>query len=231
MTLRRLPHNALYLKTPISTSDKALRDIKVMCHRIMSAGLLNPLIVSKQQDRFVIVDGKKRFLAIQVLAHNNKLPRSLSKIPCLVTSDAALKAPVPHAPALMDQQDLVHNIIAAAQDGLTNAQIKYRYACSDDIISQALSVQNLHPKLKIAFCKGTLNLKQAAAFATLPNLQSQWELLIKLGPFASDAHIIKAIAIGSTVIQMSGGDVIILPSRARRPALPPATYRHLAIAA
>ena len=231
MTLRRLPHHALYLNTPASTSDEALQDIKAMCHRIMSAGLLNPLIVSKQQDRFVILDGKKRFLAIQVLAHNNKLPRSLSKIPCLVTRETSLKAPTPCAPALMEQQDLVHNIIAAARAGLTNAQIKYKYACSDDIISQALSVQNLHPKLKIAFDKGTLDLKQAAAFATLPNRQSQWELLSKLGPFVSDAHIIKAIAIGRTVIETSGGDVIILPSRARRMTSAPATHEHWASAA
>jgi len=44
-------------------------------------------------------------------------------------------------------------------------------------------------------------------FATLPNPKSQWDLLIQLGPFASDKDIIAAISKGETVIETKTGNV------------------------
>jgi len=98
-----------------------------------------------------------------------------------------------------------------------------KFQCSPVIVQQTQSLETLHPKLQDAFTSGAINLEQAAAFATLfatlPNPKSQWDLLIQLGPFASDKDIIAAISKGETVIETKTGNVIILPSRAPVPCI------------
>ena len=75
-------------------------------------------------------------------------------------------------------------------------------------------------RLKQAYFGGTLTIEQARAFATLPNMDTQDNLLIALGPFANAPDILNAIRQGETVIDIGGDNVIILPSRPPQRAMP-----------
>lgn len=224
MAIRRLPQTALFLKAAKPMSKPQQQDITEISRHILATGLLNPLIVTPQNGHYIVVDGQKRLRAIQLLARHDLLPRSLSKIPCIVTHEAVPRLTVSSAPSLMSNQDRVHGIITGAAAGMTPAQLRHKYCCGDSAIAQALSLQNLHPKLMLAFNNSVISLPQAAAFASLPNMDSQWELLVKLGPFVSDVEIMKAIETGHTVITLPGGDVMLMPSRPRRPLRAPARH-------
>jgi len=217
MTHIRLSPDLLFVKTAAQASDAISQDIKDLARHIVSTGLLNPLTVMQAQDRYIIIDGKKRFLAIQFLARHDLLPRSLNKIPCTIVADNENRRNKAAAPALMSEQELVHNIILAAGSGLDNAAIRLKFACSDIIISQALSLRGLNHKLLAAFNSGILNMTQAAAFATVQNKQAQWDLLLALGPFVSNTEILKAITAGQTVITLSDDNIIIMPDRRCKP--------------
>jgi len=147
------------------------------------------------------------------------LPRSLCNIPCILIDDATLPADNGPKPLLLSDQELVTGLIHAMNSGSTSCEAANKFQCSPAIVRQAQSLETLHPKLQDAFTSGAINLEQAAAFATLPNPKSQWDLLIQLGPFASDKDIIAAISNGETVIETKAGNVIILPSRAPVPCI------------
>lgn len=229
MTYLSLPQDALTLKPAALISQTYLKDIRKISKHIVATGLLNPLIVAQQQGRYIVVDGAKRLRAIRELIQNKRLPRTLNKIPCIIVdeaSDMTGMAVKSDKPLLLTEADLVHGIILDVDAGLTNREICEKFACSDEVVNQALRVPCLHPKLQSAFSRGTIDLKQAAAFASFPNLKSQWQLLLALGPFASDTDIINAISGGNTVLELKTGDVIILPSR--RPNQPAYTAAHTA---
>ena len=113
----------------------------------------------------------------------------------------------------LSEQELVHLILRAVANGATYTQIRMKFICSEDMITQARSLSRLHTKLMLAFIKMKINLTQAAAFCTLPNPQAQLNLLSDLGSFVNDPDVISAVASGKTVIKLPDGDVIILPSR------------------
>ena len=215
MTLISIPQDALILKAPFGFSIAERKGIEEMCRQIVSFGLLNPLIVKREKGRFVIVDGKKRFQAIKKLAKMNKLPRSLNKIPCVVKDDEIVIKLSPEKPLLLSEQDLVHEILTQDAKGQTYREISRSLECSEKVITQARSLCRLHSKLMLAFMNNTITLAQAAALSTLPNKDAQWDLLMQLGPFATEPQIIEAIASGETVLELPNGDTMILPSRAQ----------------
>lgn len=219
MTVISLPQEALASKIAFCFSRETKRDIDALCQDIARVGLLNPLIVMKEKGRYVILDGKKRFQAIRKLTRRKMLPRTLNKVPCIVTDRISISEHKSAKPILLSDQDLAAGITQMVGLGSTPKEAGLKYQCSSEIVSKALSLENLHQKLREAFASGTINLEQAAAFATLPNPKSQWDLLLKLGPFISDTAIISAISDGDTVIETSAGNIVILPSRAPAPAL------------
>lgn len=218
MTIISLSQDVLFSKTPIGFYISNKRRIDDLCQHIIATGLLNPLVVIRQNGRYLIVDGKKRFEAIKKMTRLKTLPRALNKVPCIVANNVQPPASMEHKPMLLSEQDLVHGILNASKSGKTIKDICHDFACSPETVGKALSIQTLHAKLKLAFTNATINIDQAAAFATLPSPGSQWDLLIQLGPFAADTDIITAIAEGQTVIELSSGDILILPSRASKPS-------------
>jgi len=146
------------------------------------------------------------------------LTHTLHTVPCLLSdSDPTTSEPI-NKPLLLSDYELVQEIIKANEAGKDEKDIIEMLECSQQVIRQALSLKSLCPKLEQAFMNMAINLAQAAALATIPNPQAQWELLVQLGPFVSEPDIIKAIAKGKTVLELPNGDVLLLPSRT--PILP-----------
>lgn len=64
---------------------KKFEDIKELSSNIIKEGLLEPLKVMKEKDKYILVDGERRFRALQLI---NKLPDSEYHIvPCIVLKD------------------------------------------------------------------------------------------------------------------------------------------------
>lgn len=213
MTLLTLPLNGLCIRSNMSFIISEKKNIDEMCKRITSVGLLNPLTVSQEKGRYLIIDGKKRYCAIKKLMRANRLPRSLNKIPCILNDKTPLLTSAPEKPLLLSEQDLAHQILRADARGATYPEICALLDCSETVITRARALKHLHPKLMLAFMNEAINLAQAAAFSTLPNQAAQWALLSKLGPFATEPQIIEAIASGETVLNLPNGEIMILPSR------------------
>ena len=203
---------------------KSRADIHRLAKRILRDGLLNPIWVKKSTSGFVVVDGGKRLTAMKLLQRAGRLPRSLSKVPCVITDAPLAQTPNFGRPALKTDAELADAIMTATSHGHSAAQIASRFDCQQQTIDYALSLPRLHAQILDYFQSGHLSLEQAAAFATIENMDSQWRLLQELGPFAHAKDVIAAILAGESVVTMPDGNVMIMPSRIR-PAPRPAAIR------
>jgi len=180
-------------------------------------GFLNPLIVTKQKSKYLVLDGKKRLQALLQLTKSRGRSRLMSRVPCV------MEWPAPHLtgrksrPALMRAPELAHAIVSEIKGGQSTSSIATKYDCSKDDVIEALSFQGLHPTVSMHFNNEAINWEQAAALATIQNPYAQLNLLLQLGPFVSDSEIIAAIREGATVIDLPDGNTICLPSRKLTP--------------
>lgn len=194
---------------------KSKADIHRLAKRILRDGLLNPIWVKKSASGFIVVDGGKRLAAMKLLQKAGCLPRSLSRIPCVITDAPLAETPDFGRPTLKTDAELADAIMTASKSGHSAAQIASRYDCQQQTIGYALSLPRLHAQILDYFQSGHLNLEQAAAFATIENTDSQWRLLQELGPFTHAKDVIAAILAGESVVIMPDGNVMIMPSRKR----------------
>lgn len=199
----------------LSIFKRQAKDIHSLAKQILTDGLLNPILVRRSGRSLVVVDGSKRLAAMQLLKRAGKLPRSLSRVPCIV-SDEAIAAPVPALPSvpmLKTDAELARAINAALKSGQSRSVIAARFDCAPAVIDYAASLNTLHPQIREYFNSGHIGLDQAAAFAGIENIDAQWRLLQELGPFAHANEVIAAILAGQTVVDMPDGNVMIMPSR------------------
>jgi len=199
---------------PTILTGDALHELENLQASILRFGLLNPVVVAQSRpgERFRIIDGRKRVLALKRLAFMGKLPRSLDKVPYIL-ADAGEATENPFS--LLSNLEQYEQVMALVGKGLSDASISLVLYASKDYISDLRCVEQLSERLQNAFFGGHIDLSQARAFATLPNPESQDTVLLALGPFAKAPEILDAISAGETVVSLGvdEDDILILPSR------------------
>jgi len=188
-----------------------LKEVQQIQTSIAAHGLLNPLIVMKRGKKLIIVDGKKRLAALRRMKFAGDLPRSLVNVPYILMSEQ--KDYKPDAMSLLSNRERYEEVVKSRQQGLALMEIAAELYISKQCVKDLLRIALLSPRLRQAYFGGTISIAQARAFATLPNTETQDQLLIALGPFANAPEILKAIEDGETVLSVDEDNVIILPSR------------------
>lgn len=183
---------------------------------IKKDGLLNPLVVTQQGNKFIVIDGKKRLAVMQQMAKARHLGKAIAKVPCIVQGGMALRPIESRRPLLMSGPELAHEIIISVKTATSHVSIAQRFECDITVVEDCLSLPNLHPEILLHFNNKAISLEQAAAFATIENMTAQLDLLHQLGPFVSNDDIIAAIRGGATVVELSEDNIIFLPSRRRQ---------------
>lgn len=181
---------------------------------ILKTGLLNPLLICANEVKFDLADGKKRLLALLFLRRSGKLPRSLKNVPCeLCEPDVRCSSKRSERPSLLSDVEFFDNVMSRREQGQRIGAICADLFCSTDAITDCIKLENLDDRLMAQFRLGSLSLEQVAAFATVPNPAAQHRLLLELGTFVCHEKILSAIKHGATVLELPGGDAMILPSR------------------
>ena len=220
MTLTTLDINKIVLNAGTLTRIKPTPLFRELMDSIRRLGLLNPLTVTPKGNKFEIVDGAERFVAIKLLKKLNDLPRTLHKIPCHVQRHMTGAFSAPVKPLMRKDSELAADIIEAKTAGMSVRTICEDFYCKANYVETILSLKNLHPRIKYMFDRNLFTLDQAAAFAKIPNPTAQWRLLEQLGPYAKVDDILAAVDRGDTVVELPSGDTLILPSRATAQHVP-----------
>lgn len=191
---------------------ETLRHVKNLEASILEHGLLDPLIAKQTEQGLVVIDGRKRLMAARRLKLAGKLPRDLHMLPYVLIGEHLGLVDMPMA--LLSNRDQFVEVGRLHTQGHSVRDIANTLYVSAKHVRNLLSITKLSRKLQIEFLSGYLSLKQASAFATLPNKDAQDALMQVLGPFAEEPDIIRAIYSGETVVKIDDDDAIILPSRA-----------------
>ena len=213
MTLNLIALGDLILSEKVSFFKKTPKqNFTQIKNSIASEGLFNPLIVTPYKGKYLVLDGKKRLLALRKLARSSNFQRALHKIPCLIDVPESAKPKMDH-PILISQPELAHKVLTALGEGATPVMVSQRFECAMPIVEDIMMLPYLNSEILMHFNNGTITLQQAAAFATIENKKAQLTLLMELGPFVSKSEIVSAIRSGEVVLDLPNGEVIILPSR------------------
>lgn len=171
---------------------KILSDIKAVQSSIARYGLLSPIIVSSQNGKLVVVDGRKRLAAIRRLDFMGKLPRSLVNIPYVEVKSA--QEPAAQTPLLMSNRDLYVTVSEQFKETQNIDAIAQALFLTSHCVRQVLTLAHLSPRLRRAFFNRAINFDQAKSFAATPIHRLQDRAFMSLGPFADSAKIIDYIA-------------------------------------
>lgn len=191
---------------------ETLRQVKNLETSILEHGLLNPLIVKQTEQGLIVIDGRKRLMAARRLKLAGTLPRDLHTLPYVLIGEHIGLEETPMA--LLSNRDQFMEVGRLHTQGHAVRDIADALHVPAKHVRNLLSIAKLSRKLQTEFLSGCLSLKQASAFATLPNKDAQDTLMQVLGPFAEEPDIIRAIYSGETVVKIDDDDAIILPSRA-----------------
>lgn len=214
ITIRNACLSELTSRDSKALCGDTLAQIKRLGNSILRHGLLKPLIVKNSEQGLIVIDGRKRLLALRRLSSEGQLPRDLQRIPYVFVGE--------HIDFQEQPMSLLSNRDQFMEIGRLRTQGESFEAISDALdapiayIQDVLSVAKLSKSLQGSFLCNHISVEQARAFATLPNKNAQDALMQALGPFAKEPEIIKAIYSGETVLTVDDGNVIILPSRAPR---------------
>lgn len=193
-----------------------LKAVKDIAQSIRQEGLIFPLLVSEQNGRLFVIDGRKRLAALRRLSFLGQLPRSLKTVPFIMSAHSG-KIPVS---AVIPRRELYERITRKVEAGQTVTAIANALHITTATVQDILNITRLSPSLRTAYWRGDLSLAQVKAFSTLSNFDAQDRLLSLLGPFASVDIILEAIASGQTVIGLDGDNlddstIVIMPSKTR----------------
>lgn len=163
--------------------------VKELAVSIESVGLLQPLLVRVgSKDRFAVIDGKRRFLAIEHLI-KGKSPKigPETLIPIFVREDlnlrdteaAAASAVANVAREAMNPADEVRAFAVLRDHKKSPAEIAAHFGISQLRVQQRLALADLSPKVLDALAEGKIDPQLAAAFTAHPN-QSVQESALKM---------------------------------------------------
>lgn len=156
--------------------------IDELAQSIAQRGLIQPLAVrpaADNPDRYEVIDGRRRFLAMQRLVKARSAGWSkASKVPVLVrneddtdaleTSLVANTVRLPMHP--VDQHDVFSRLVA---QGVGETDIAGRFGLSARQVKQQLALARLAPAVREAWRKGKLTAAAAQAFTLQPDHSAQ----------------------------------------------------------
>ena len=202
---------------PRLLSGPELARVEALAASIDSHGLLSPLLVSVRAGRHVVVDGRKRLLALRQLAFAGRLGRLGEGVPFVEVDDSVSLEPGLGCLAPAERADAV---AALRRDGLAEGAIAARLDVAAEVVEGLLSLERVSDRIRNLFFSGHLSETQVGAFATLGGPAAQNRLLDRLGPFVDAPDILEAIQAGERVLHLgdSEDDAVILPSAAPEPA-------------
>lgn len=136
--------------------DNALKEL---ADSIRSVGLLQPLVVVQRGDKYRIIAGHRRFIALTML------DKTMASCIILDVSDAAAAFITFHENSFRTDPDVVDeaNFLAAlkASSGMDNRSIAHHIGRSEQYVSQRLAILNWPPLLMEALSSGKISFSAA----------------------------------------------------------------------
>jgi hypothetical protein len=194
-SLNHAPVDQFALIRPRILSGQRLSEIITLQESILRYGLLNPLRVMKKDNKLIIIDGRKRFLAIKRLAFAGRVPRSLKTMPYRLMGDETL----PQSSILIRNEALYEAVSSRHKRGERIEALARDLSISHQCVRDILSLNSLAAPLRTKFYARLITYKQMRAYAACPDKPRQISAYATLGPFAAPSDILDLLSHAPTV--------------------------------
>lgn len=207
--------------TAINTSTLPVTDLRIddkanvrrhgrgadtsMIASIKAIGLQQPLLVRPNGKGHVVIDGGKRFEAIQELVKTGDLPKDFAVPVIIGAADDAKARETSLALNVIrtnmhpvDEFRAFHQLHADPKDPQTPEQIAARFGISTKGVEQRLALGALDDSVLDAWLKGVIDAKIAKLFTMQPSKKMQKAALGKLsGHYVNEYNAKEALGLGS----------------------------------
>lgn len=118
MTFMHIPLNDLVFEKRIGSIVRSSRNcLASLRASIVDVGLLNPLIVTKQKSKYIVVNGRKRLKVLRQPAKPRVYMKFMYKVPCLSVETALQEQMEKRRPQLVRAPELAYALIADLDTG------------------------------------------------------------------------------------------------------------------
>lgn len=189
--------------TSVNVRKNGARDVADLVPSIQSLGLLQPLLVRPNCERFEIVAGQRRYHALLKIAEDE----TIDLIPCMVMDgkddaraiEASLAENIARLP--MDEIDQYKAFAALSKQGLSVGDIAAQFGITERLIKQRLALGNLHPPILTAYRKNEIGAEtlRLLTMATIKQQRAWWEL-VKSDDYAPEGYRLKEWLFGGKSI-------------------------------
>lgn len=199
MTLRTVKFSQLVAPEQINARPATKEGLDELAASIHAKGLIQPLAVrpaDSQTDRYEVIDGRRRFLALQSLVRSKRMSKSDAvavvvrnedDAEALETSLIANTVRLPMHP--VDQ----HEVFVRLQvQGRSEAEIAERFGLAPRTVRQRLALGSIAEPIRKAWRDGKITEKIAQAFTASPNHEVQeavWNKHRKAGLHISEWQV------------------------------------------
>lgn len=192
-----------------------LRDVNDMQASIKLFGLLSPITVHTKGRKLIVVDGHKRVAALRRMQVTGDLPDNLQTLPyVIINTERARRIEKGQVCLPMLSNEQKYNLVMDLADrGLSAKAISFALYIELSTVENIININEVCEEIQTAFFQDRLSLKQAHAFAAIPNVKAQNKLLKMMDEQQYAPTIAHALENGKTVIDLGGDNIIVLPSR------------------
>jgi ParB family chromosome partitioning protein len=190
MTTTTIPLNKLLAwdgNVRKTDSDKAIPELAAS---IKAHGLLqSPVVRKDKRGKYAVIAGRRRLLALQMLAANGDIPAS-SPVACNILEDEANAVEIGLAENVqreaMHPADEFEAFRALVDDGMPVPDIAARFGVSDSVVQKRLKLARVSPKLLDAFRRGEMTLQHVMAFTVSDDHAAQERVWSSLSDWQKD---------------------------------------------
>lgn len=170
---------------------------------IAAHGLLQSIVVRKgKRGKYQIIAGQRRFLALQELAKQDRIPEDFS-VPCMLADDSidaselSLAENVVRAP--MHPADQFEAFRTLIDDGANVADVAARFGIVESVVVKRLKLGRLSPTILTAYRADEIGLEEAQAFAVTDDHEAQERVFSELTSWNREPHTIRRLLTVSSV--------------------------------
>lgn len=221
-----IPFNQLFRSTLNVRRTSPEAEIEGLAENIKAIGQIQSLAVVREDDRYGVVAGGRRFLALSLLVERGDLPPTAPVVCVVVSPDEAAEISLAEnvMRVAMHPADQFEAFAARADAGQTVEQIAQRFGVSASIVTQRMKLGRVSPAVMDAYRAEDLTLGQVMAFTVSDSHADQDSVLAWLQdqPYRVEADMIRsrllpeqvkasasiAVFVGLDAYEAAGGTVM-----------------------
>ena len=170
---------------------ETLDDVKLLARSIQKVGIICPIVVTRVKGKLLVIDGKKRLVALQRLCFeaDNLMPHI--KIPYVTVLE--FRQGHFNTPDILSSEKVYTHIQKLKDKGFSERTIAETLCLCRHTVFKISQLSRLSSEVRQAYFEGILAYDQTIAYSACPDKQIQTYVFLQIGPLVKAKHIVAVL--------------------------------------